>query len=97
MLIEVEDDGAGLDIGDQGESPQVGTRTAGCRGVLPESEVIKFIFLPGFSTADTVGDQAGRGVGMDVVKRVIETMHGHIEVESERGRKSLRCICHSPS
>lgn len=52
---------------------------------LPESEVIKFIFLPGFSTADAVGGQAGRGVGMDVVKRVIETMNGHIEVESVYG------------
>jgi chemosensory pili system protein ChpA (sensor histidine kinase/response regulator) len=53
---------------------------------LPESEVIKFIFLPGFSTADAIGDQAGRGVGMDVVKRVIESMNGHIEVESGAGQ-----------
>jgi len=41
--------------------------------------------MPGFSTADHVGDQAGRGVGMDVVKRVIESMNGHIDVESIRG------------
>jgi chemosensory pili system protein ChpA (sensor histidine kinase/response regulator) len=41
--------------------------------------------MPGFSTADQIGDQAGRGVGMDVVKRVIESMNGHIDVESIRG------------
>jgi len=52
---------------------------------MPEAEAIKFIFLPGFSTAEQVGDQAGRGVGMDVVKRVIESMNGHIDVESVRG------------
>ena len=46
---------------------------------------LKFIFAPGFSTADKVGDQAGRGVGLDVVKRAIEGMNGHIDVESLPG------------
>ena len=86
VLIEVEDDGAGLDI------EKIRTKAVK-RGLLrpevarsmPESEMIKFIFVPGFSTADQVGDQAGRGVGMDVVKRVIESMNGHIDVESIRG------------
>ncbi|MBX3305534.1 MAG: response regulator, partial [Nitrospira sp.] len=48
-------------------------------------ELLQSIFLPGFSTAEKVGDQAGRGVGLDVVKRVIEGMNGHITVESEPG------------
>ena len=87
MLIEVEDDGAGLDIAKiKAKALKLGLVRPDVAESLPESEVIKFIFLPGFSTADTVGDQAGRGVGMDVVKRVIETMNGHIEVESERGQ-----------
>jgi chemosensory pili system protein ChpA (sensor histidine kinase/response regulator) len=87
VLIEVEDDGAGLDIAKiKAKAVRLGLVRPDQADSLPESEVVKFIFLPGFSTADTVGDQAGRGVGMDVVKRVIETMNGHIEVESVRGQ-----------
>ena len=87
VLIEVEDDGAGLDIARiKAKAVKLGLVRQDVAETLPESEVIKFIFLPGFSTADAVGDQAGRGVGMDVVKRVIETMNGHIEVESVRGQ-----------
>ena len=87
VLIEVEDDGAGLDITKiKAKAVKLGLVRQDVVETLPESEVIKFIFLPGFSTAEAVGDQAGRGVGMDVVKRVIETMNGHIEVESVRGQ-----------
>lgn len=87
VLIEVEDDGAGLDIAKiRAKAVKLGLVRADVADSLPESEVIKFIFLPGFSTAEAVGDQAGRGVGMDVVKRVIETMNGHIEVESVYGQ-----------
>ncbi len=87
VLIEVEDDGAGLDIAKiKAKAVKLGLVRQDVAETLPESEVIKFIFLPGFSTAEAVGDQAGRGVGMDVVKRVIETMNGHIEVESVRGQ-----------
>lgn len=87
VLIEVEDDGAGLDIVKiKAKAVKLGLVRADVADSLPESEIIKFIFLPGFSTAEAVGDQAGRGVGMDVVKRVIETMNGHIEVESVYGQ-----------
>lgn len=87
VLIEVEDDGAGLDIAKiKAKAVKLGLVRQDVAETLPESEVIKFIFLPGFSTADAIGEQAGRGVGMDVVKRVIETMNGHIEVESVRGQ-----------
>ncbi len=86
VLIEVEDDGAGLDIDKiRAKAVERGLVRAAVAKNLPEAEAIKFIFLPGFSTADQVGDQAGRGVGMDVVKRVIESMNGHIDVESVRG------------
>lgn len=86
VLIEVEDDGAGLDLAKiRAKAVKLGLVRQDVAETLPESEVIKFIFLPGFSTADAVGGQAGRGVGMDVVKRVIETMNGHIEVESVYG------------
>jgi len=86
VLIEVEDDGAGLDVEKiRAKAVERGLIRPEVARVLPESEVIKFIFMPGFSTADQIGDQAGRGVGMDVVKRVIESMNGHIDVESIRG------------
>lgn len=86
VLIEVEDDGAGLDIEKiRKKAIERGLVRADLAKRLPESEVVKFIFMPGFSTADQIGDQAGRGVGMDVVKRVIESMNGHIDVESVRG------------
>jgi len=86
VLIEVEDDGAGLDVEKiRAKAVERGLIRPEVARLLPESEVIKFIFMPGFSTADQIGDQAGRGVGMDVVKRVIESMNGHIDVESIRG------------
>jgi len=82
----VEDDGAGLDIDKiKAKALERGLVRSDVVKNLPEAEAIKFIFMPGFSTADQVGDQAGRGVGMDVVKRVIESMNGHIDVESVRG------------
>lgn len=84
VAIEVEDDGAGLDL------EKIMT-TAVARGILrpeqavdmPASEALKLIYLHGFSTAETVGDQAGRGVGMDAVKQVVERMNGQIEIETE--------------
>jgi chemosensory pili system protein ChpA (sensor histidine kinase/response regulator) len=86
VLIEVEDDGAGLDVEKiRAKAVERGLISPEVARSMPESEVIKFIFVPGFSTADQIGDQAGRGVGMDVVKRVIESMNGHIDVESVRG------------
>lgn len=87
VLIEVEDDGAGLDLAKiKAKAVKLGLVRQDVAETLPDSEVIKFIFLPGFTTVEAVGGQAGRGVGMDVVKRVIETMNGHIEVESVYGQ-----------
>ena len=86
VLIEVEDDGAGLDVEKiRAKAVERGLIRQEVARSLSESEVIKFIFMPGFSTADEIGDQAGRGVGMDVVKRVVESMNGHIDVESILG------------
>ena len=96
VVIEVEDDGAGLDIEKiRKKGVERGLVRAEAAKNLSEAEVIKFIFMPGFSTADRIGDQAGRGVGMDVVKQVIESMNGHIEVESIRG-VGTKFILHLP-
>ncbi|MEZ9232154.1 chemotaxis protein CheA [Vibrio amylolyticus] len=87
IIIEIKDDGAGIDC-------DVLWRKAIEKGVLAEDsrreemtdkQVLNLIFAPGFSTADEVSDISGRGVGMDVVKRNIEELGGHIEVDSKLG------------
>jgi two-component system chemotaxis sensor kinase CheA len=54
--------------------------------VLTEDEINNLIFMPGFSTAETVSDISGRGVGMDVVRRNIQDLGGRINLKSERGK-----------
>lgn len=86
VIIEVEDDGAGLDLVKiRAKAVKLGLLRAEQASAISDADVLKFIFTPGFSTADKIGDQAGRGVGLDVVKRVIEGMNGHINVETVPG------------
>ena len=58
------------------------------RGRLSDQDILGFLFVPGFSTAERVTDISGRGVGMDVVKRNIEAMGGRVRVESVVGEGS---------
>src|SRR6185295_2143174 len=53
---------------------------------LPPSEIQQLIFQPGFSTAETITEISGRGVGMDVVRRNIDALRGRIEIQSTLGR-----------
>lgn len=86
VVIEVEDDGAGIDVDKiKAKALSLGLVQPEQASRLNDSEAMKLIFLPGFSTAESVGDQAGRGVGMDVVKRAIEAMNGHIDIETVKG------------
>lgn len=57
--------------------------------VLSDHDLLQMIFAPGFSTAATVTNLSGRGVGMDVVKRTIEGLRGSIDVQSTEGEGSL--------
>ena len=87
VVISLSDDGQGLN------RERIRAKAAE-RGLvdpnrpLSESETFDLIFLPGFSTAEKVTDVSGRGVGMDVVKRNVESLHGRIEVSSTPGQGS---------
>lgn len=88
VLITVSDDGAGLDaaaIRSRGE--QRGLVAPGQE--LTDKELFNLIFLPGFSTAKSVTNISGRGVGMDVVKRAIDSLRGSVEIDSEAGRGTV--------
>jgi two-component system chemotaxis sensor kinase CheA len=84
IVIEVSDDGAGLHRGKiLAKARQQGLAVS---DNMPDEEVWQLIFAPGFSTAEQVTDISGRGVGMDVVKRNIQEMGGHVEISSREGR-----------
>ncbi|PLR44452.1 chemotaxis protein CheA [Chimaeribacter arupi] len=84
ICIEVIDDGAGLN------RERILAKAASSGLPVSESmtdeEVGMLIFAPGFSTAEQVTDVSGRGVGMDVVKRNIQEMGGHVEIHSQQGK-----------
>jgi two-component system chemotaxis sensor kinase CheA len=85
IVIEVKDDGAGINS----ERVLKKAREKGlvsADAALSEDEIGNLIMLPGFSTAETVSDISGRGVGMDVVRSNIQDLGGRISLKSERGR-----------
>ncbi|WP_186130727.1 chemotaxis protein CheW, partial [Burkholderia gladioli] len=84
IVIEVSDDGAGLNRERiLAKAAQQGIPVS---DTISDDEVWNLIFAPGFSTAETITDVSGRGVGMDVVKRNIQAMGGHVEISSLAGR-----------
>ncbi len=91
IYIEVADDGKGLDSKAIKEKAVL---RGLCRAEdkLSEQEVFQFIFAPGFSTAAQVTDVSGRGVGMDVVKKNIQSLRGNIETISAPGKGSTFSI-----
>jgi len=84
IVIEVEDDGAGLNR----ERILAKARERGlpASDAMSDQEVWQLIFEAGFSTAETVTAVSGRGVGMDVVKRNVQSMGGRVEIESSPGK-----------
>jgi len=84
VLIEIVDDGAGLDA-DVIRSKAVEKGMITPDAELTEKEIYSLILAPGFSTAKTVTNVSGRGVGMDVVKRAIDNLRGSIGITSQKG------------
>jgi two-component system chemotaxis sensor kinase CheA len=84
IVIEVSDDGRGLRR-ERILAKAIERGLVEADAVLTDAEVWQLIFAPGFSTAEKVTDLSGRGVGMDVVKRNIETLRGQIQLSSHEG------------
>jgi two-component system chemotaxis sensor kinase CheA len=83
VLIEVMDDGRGMDPEKiKLKTYQKGLITEEQFEKIKDSEAINFIFLPGFSTAESTTDLSGRGVGMDVVKTAVEKFGGSVRIQS---------------
>jgi two-component system, chemotaxis family, sensor kinase CheA len=83
IVIEVTDDGGGLNR--DRILAKAASNGLPVNESMTDNEVFSLIFAPGFSTAEVVTDVSGRGVGMDVVKRNITSMGGHIEIRSALG------------
>ncbi|MDF3021381.1 MAG: chemotaxis protein CheA [Steroidobacteraceae bacterium] len=88
VVVEVSDDGGGL----KKDKILAKARERGLVAAdeeLSEDRIFNLIFAPGFSTADVVSDVSGRGVGMDVVKRNINELGGHVQIYSTPGKGSM--------
>jgi len=87
VIVEVSDDGGGLRKDKiLAKALERGLVTSDAE--LSEERILNLIFAPGFSTADVVSDVSGRGVGMDVVRRNINELGGHIQISSTQGKGS---------
>ena len=88
VIIKIQDDGKGID-------PDVIRQKAIEKGLvskdieLSKKEILDLVFLSGFTTRTEVSDISGRGVGMDVVKRKINSIRGEVSIESEIGRGTI--------
>ena len=87
VLITVRDDGRGLDAAKiRAKAEDQGLIQPGC--VMSDQDLHQLLFYPGFSTAQSISALSGRGVGMDVVKRTIESLRGTIELATTPGQGS---------
>lgn len=90
VFIELEDDGAGINrekvLNKAISNGLVSEEEA---STLTDQQVAQFILASGFSTAEVISDVSGRGVGLDVVRTTIESLGGHISIESKEGAGSL--------
>jgi two-component system, chemotaxis family, sensor kinase CheA len=87
VIVEVTDDGRGIDVGKiRAKAIALGLTTVEEAARLTDNETLDFIFRPGFSTAEQVTEVSGRGVGMDVVQSVLHRLKGSINVETHVGK-----------
>jgi two-component system chemotaxis sensor kinase CheA len=87
VVIEIEDDGAGIDV-EKVKQKALQKGLVSDIQTISDHDAINFIFLPGFSTSESVNNVSGRGVGMDVVKNNIASVSGMVDVETRIGEGS---------
>ena len=87
IVIGIKDDGAGIDAERVARKAiEKGLVTAEHVRTLSRTQILDFLFLPGFSTAEVISDLSGRGVGMDVVLSNLKKMGGNVQIETELGQ-----------
>ena len=90
VILDISDDGAGIDTARvRAKAIERGLIPADRAELLTEDEAVQLVFLPGFSTAETISDLSGRGVGMDVVRSAVERINGTVSLSSQRGKGTL--------
>ncbi len=90
VVIMVTDDGAGINADViRRKAVEKGMITEDEANKLDDADAVRLIFLPGFSTAEQITDISGRGVGMDVVRSKIESLSGHVDVETQVDKGSV--------
>ena len=87
IIIDIVDDGAGINV-EKVRQKAIDRGIIHPSKVLSDQEAAQLIFMPGFSTAAKISNVSGRGVGLDVVKTMIEKLNGTVQVTSEQGRGS---------
>jgi two-component system chemotaxis sensor kinase CheA len=87
VVVSIEDDGKGLDR-EAIRAKAIAKNLISADATLTDKEIFNLILLPGFSTAQSVTSISGRGVGMDVVKRQIDSLRGTLSLASKPGRGS---------
>jgi len=93
IIIAIQDDGAGIDLDVvRTRAVEAGVLHPDLAADLPPNEIAALVFQPGLSTAQTVSEISGRGVGMDAVRATIESLGGAVEITSERGRGTTTCL-----
>ncbi len=89
IYLSIKDDGRGIDTRKLREKVvERGLVSPEAAEAASEETVLQYIFMPGLSTAKTVSDVSGRGVGMDIVRTNIERLNGHVTVHSTPGQGS---------
>ncbi|MFB7637193.1 chemotaxis protein CheW [Peribacillus butanolivorans] len=93
VFIEIDDDGAGINkdlVLNKAFSNGILTKEAAA--TLTDKQIYELIFASGFSTAETISDVSGRGVGLDVVKNTIESLGGSVTIDSKENEGSIFLI-----
>lgn len=93
VFIEIEDDGAGINKDRVlNKALSNGILTKETAATLTDKQIYELIFASGFSTAETISDVSGRGVGLDVVKNTIESLGGSVAIDSKENEGSIFLI-----